>query len=143
MRKDDVPQDAGLWDERWHRINYAVDEQGRYVQVQSAGCESVNITNSQAWEVINKQIEEAKKHVIAGKLSPLAFYMAVNQMDIRLLSQYVGMFKWRVRRHLKPKVFAGLNPSIIQRYAKVFNISVGQLLSLIDTQTRDAYANDS
>jgi len=143
MRKDDVPQDPGLWSERWHRIHYAVDEQGKYVQVQSAGCESVNITNSQAWEVINKRIEEAKKNVAAGKLSPLAFYMAVNQMDIHLLSQYVGMFKWRVRRHLKVKVFAGLNPAIIQRYAKVFNVSVEQLLSPIETQTGSAFPNDS
>jgi hypothetical protein len=143
MRKDDVPQDPGLWDERWHRIHYAVDEQGKYVRVHSAGCESVNITNSLAWESINKRIEEAKENVIAGKSSPLAFYMAVNQMDTRLLSRYVGMSKWRVRRHLKQKVFAGLNPAILKRYAKVFNISVEQLLSPTDSKTGGDYPNGS
>ena len=143
MRKEEVPQDCGLWNKRWHRINYAVDEHGAYTMVKSAGCESVNITNAQAWEVIDKQIEEARRSVVRGELSPLAFYMAANQMDISLLRQYVKISKWRVRRHLKPEVFAKLNTAIIKRYARVFEISIEQLLSPIDAQPKVPYPNDS
>lgn len=143
MRKEEVPQNGGLWNKRWHRINYAVDEHGRYTMVKSAGCESVNVANAQAWEVIDKQIEEARKGVVTGELSPLAFYMAANQMDISLLSQYAKVTKWRVRRHLKPEVFAKLDPRILQRYAKVFNISVEQLLSPMDTQVQAPYPNNN
>jgi len=129
MLKKDVPQDVGIA-EGLKEVCYAVDEQGRYVLVPSVGWEPKNITNSQAWEVIQAELEETRLQVAAGVVSPIAYFMIKNLMDVRLLSQYVGLWHWRVKRHLKPAVFKKLSPEILQRYAAVFAISVEELLDV-------------
>ena len=72
MLEKDVPQDIGMA-EGLKEVCYAVDEQGRYVLVPSAGWEPKNITNSQAWEVIQAELEEVRQQVAAGHLSPIAY----------------------------------------------------------------------
>ncbi|MEA1868096.1 MAG: hypothetical protein U9N19_08360 [Thermodesulfobacteriota bacterium] len=89
-----------------------------------------NIANKQAWELISKQMSDVIKQVYAKELSPLAYYMVKNQMDTNLLAKYVHLSRWRVRRHLKPAVFRRLKVSILERYAKIFNISAEQLFDI-------------
>lgn len=126
MRKNEVPQDAALFG-RWREIAYAVDEDGAMVLVPCAGWDPANVANLQAWEVIAEAVAEALRGIEAGELSPLAFHMAVNQMDVALLSDYVGMARWRVRRHLRPGVFRRLGPSLRERYAAVFRLAPAEL----------------
>ncbi len=129
MKKEDVPQDAGLSD-RWQRVAYAVDEKGEYTLVESKGCDSVNITNGQAWELIRDRVAEVRQQVEAGLMSPLAYHMTVFQMDEAILAGYSGFFRWQVRRHLKPAVFDKLPETKLQRYADAFGISISQLKTL-------------
>jgi hypothetical protein len=110
-----------------HEVCYAVDEDGQYVLTASAGWEAKNIANNQAWEVIKQEIAKALKGIHSGKLSPLAFHMAKNQMSTGLLAQYSGFSRWRVKRHLKPSVFKRLNSAVLKRYSDVFEITVKQL----------------
>jgi hypothetical protein len=131
MRKEEVPQDGRLL-EGQQQICYAVDEQGRYVLAPSAGWDPSNVTNIQAWDVIRDQLNEVLAAIRAGEQSPLAFHMARNQMDVALLADYVGLARWRVRRHLKPAVFAALKPALRQRYADLFQISVAELGTVPD-----------
>lgn len=126
MLEKDVPQDVGMAD-GLKEVCYAVDEQGRYVLVPSAGWEPKNITNSQAWEVIEAELEAVRRQVVAGDLSPIAYFMTKNLMDVGLLAQYVGLWRWRVKRHLKPAVFKKLPPAVLARYAAVFAIPVEEL----------------
>jgi len=129
MKENDVPQKAGLSDE-WHRISYAQGQGGEYVLVESEGCDSVNITNAQAWDVIDERVQKVREQVEGGELSPLAFHMAVEQMDEALLSQYSSFYKWQIKRHLKPQIFEKLNPKQLQKYADALGISVEELCSL-------------
>ena len=129
MKEKDVPQKGGLSDE-WHRISYATAKDGEYVLVESDGCDSVNITNAQAWDVIDHRVQEIHQQVEKGELSPLAFHMAVRQMDEVLLSQYTSFFKWQIKRHMKPKILKALPLEKLQKYADVFEISVEELISL-------------
>jgi hypothetical protein len=129
MLKKNVSQDSGILD-RWHEISYAIDDDGRYVLAPSVGWEPANIANKQAWELISKQLDDVIKRIQAQDLSPLAYYMVKNQMDINLLAKYVRLSRWRVRRHLKPAVFRRLKTSILERYAKIFNVSAGQLFDV-------------
>ena len=108
-------------------VCYAVDEDGRYGLVASAGWEPKNIANDQAWEVIAQQLAAKRLAVKAGEVSPLAYHMAKHQMDIALLAKYVGLWVWQVRRHLRPKVFNGLAPSLLAKYAELFGLTVEQL----------------
>jgi hypothetical protein len=49
------------------------------------------------------------------------------QMDAGMLAANTGLWRWRVRRHLKPAVFARLKPDLLQRYAEVLRIDIEQL----------------
>jgi hypothetical protein len=126
MRKEDVPQDQGLA-EGLNEVTYAVDDQGNYVMAPSSGWEPKSISNYQAWEVIGAQIESARQQVANNEVAPLAYHMARNQMDITLLAQYMGIMRWRVKRHLKPKIFKKLPPHLLDRYAGVLKLTVAQL----------------
>ena len=126
MDKKDVPQDAGLFG-KWHGICYVTDETGKYTVEKSAGWEPVNIANGQAWEVIEEQINSILEKIKKGELSPLAYHMEKNLMDLSVLAQYAGYAKWRVKRHLKAKVFRRLSPAVLDRYARIFNMTREQL----------------
>jgi hypothetical protein len=127
MEKKDVPQDKGIYGQ-WHGINYAVDEDGKYVLAPSAGWEPANWANRQAWDLVEQEIAGILEKVKENKLSPLAYHMARNLMDVKMLSQYTGIARWRVKRHLKPRAFRRLNPALLERYAKVLKINVEQLM---------------
>jgi hypothetical protein len=49
------------------------------------------------------------------------------RMDVALLSQATGLWRWRVRRHFKPRVFARLPLSLRELYAGALGISVESL----------------
>ena len=136
MLKKNVPQDDGILD-RWHEISYAIDDDGRYVLAPSVGWKPATIANKQAWELISKQLDDVIKRIQAQDLSPLAYYMVKNQMDITLLAKYVRLSRWRVRRHLNPSVFRRLKTSILERYAKTFNVSAEQLFDVPESSILD------
>lgn len=127
MKIEEVPQERGAISGDFHEVCYAVDDGGHYVLTTSAGWEPKNIANTQVWEVIEQEIVEAIDGIHAGKLSPLAFHMSKNQMNTRLLAQYSGFSRWRVKRHLKPTVFKRLNQAVLEQYSDVFGITVKQL----------------
>ena len=127
MKIDDVPQDRGMIVDQRHEICYAVDEKGHYVLAESAGWEPKNIANSQAWDIIRDQVQKTIEDIEAGKLSPLAFHMVNNQMNVGLLAKYAGFSRWRVKRHLKPSVFKRLKPTVLELYSDIFKITMKQL----------------
>ncbi|MBN4061872.1 MAG: hypothetical protein COA57_07965 [Flavobacteriales bacterium] len=132
MKKAEVPQDdEQMLEGKTHKVFYATDEHGNYAKVPSVGWEPENTALKQAWDIINEKVAEAKKCVLSGEASPLVYHMEKNQMDVKLLSQYSGIAGWRIKRHLKPKVFQKLKPSLLEHYAKVFNISVQELKNVI------------
>lgn len=128
MKIKDVPQDRGMiGEETLQEVCYAVDREGRYVLAPSAGWEPKNIVNEQAWELINREVSDTLAKIKVGKLSPLAYHMVKNQMNMSLLAKYVGFNRWRVWRHLKPSGFDKLTPEMLQQYANVFDIDVDEL----------------
>jgi len=126
MKKDEVPQDVGIA-EGQSEVTYAVDENGEYVLVPSKGWDPKNVANYQAWDIIAEQIEKVREKVRSGELSPLAYQMTKHQMDTRLMASYVGVAHWRAKRHLKPKVFAKLDHTMLEKYANLFRVSIEQL----------------
>jgi hypothetical protein len=126
LKREDVPQDKAILGQ-WHEICYALDEDGRYVLAPSTGWDPANVANLQAWEVIAEDVAAAIEAVHAGKTSPLAFHMARCQMDAGLLADYVQLSRWRVKRHLRPAVYARLRPELRERYARVFGMTAQEL----------------
>jgi len=126
MKKQDVPQDHGVFGQ-WHGICYVTDENGKYVTTQSSGWEPTNVANGIAWEFIQEEIDGIAEKVKKGELSPLAYHMAKNLMDVKMLAQYSGISSWKVKRHFRPRVFNKLTQRILEHYAVVFKITIEQL----------------
>lgn len=126
MRKEDVPQDASTL-AGYKEIAYAVDEEGNYALVPSEGWQPKAIANALAWEEFYEQLEDTRQRALKGECSPLAFHMERRQMDPTMLAEYVGMFRWRVKRHLKAKVFSRLSTGLLQRYADALKLTLAEL----------------
>lgn len=128
MKESEVPQDKGSFEGmNMRELCYATDEDGNYKTALSAGWEPKKIALDTALEDIKERTEEARKAVIAGELSPIAYFMELNKMDLPVLAGYVGMWQWRVKRHFKPAVFAKLSDKLLVKYAEIFNISIDVL----------------
>ena len=131
MKKEQVPQDnEGLHEGKFRDLYYAVDDDGNYVAVHSTGWSPKNEAMKQAWEEINIKVDEARKKVINGELSMLAYHMEKNIMAIKLLSQYTGISRRKIRKHMKPDVFVNLETKVLQKYTDAFNISMEELTDI-------------
>ncbi|AWK03727.1 hypothetical protein HYN56_05600 [Flavobacterium crocinum] len=132
MEKDKVPQDASnLTKNNVKELLYATDENGDYTTTLSTGWEPKTIALSNSIDEINERIADAKQQVLNGEVSPIVYFMEVNKMDLTILSSYVGFWKWRVKRHFKPSVFATLSNKILQKYADTFEVSIEELKNSI------------
>ncbi len=131
MRKKDVPQDkSNLESASFRELCYAVDENGEYVTENSSGWDPKTIALNNAIQEINERIERAKTNVLNNQTSPIEYYMEVHKMDLTILASYVGLWKWRVKRHFKPLVFKKLNTKMLHKYATVFDISIAKLQNI-------------
>jgi hypothetical protein len=45
-----------------------------------------------------------------------------------LLAGYTGLFRWQVRRHMKPAAFRRISPALADRYAAIFRITTEELM---------------
>jgi len=131
MKKNEVPQDdSSIKDNKFKELCYAVDEDGNYVTAKSTGWSPKTIALDNALEDINERVANAKQRVLNNETSPIEYYMEFHKMDLPILSSYVGIWQWRVKRHLKPKVFQKLSDKVLKRYASVFEISIKELKSI-------------
>ncbi|KRB54740.1 hypothetical protein [Flavobacterium sp. Root186] len=132
MEKDKVPQDkSNLTKNNVKELLYATDENGNYTTTLSTGWEPKTIALSNSIDEINERIAESRQQVLNGEVSPIVYFMEVNKMDLTILSSYVGLWKWRVKRHFKPEVFDKLNDKILKKYADTFEVSVEELKNSI------------
>ncbi len=133
MDKDKVPQDdENLLEGKTRELQYAVDEEGKYVPVKSVGWEPKNIVLKQEWEIINEEVARAKELVEKGKYSPLYYHMKKNLMSSRVLAKYAEISWFKVIRHLRPKAYSKLTSAQIKKYKYAFNMKDSDDLNKID-----------
>jgi hypothetical protein len=131
MKFDEVPQDeAFLQEGKIRDLCYVVDKDGHYTSVLSKGWTPKNDAIKLAWNQIYEHAEETRLLVMDGKLSPIALYMELNIMDLAILANYMELPKWKVRRHLKMKVFKKLNTEMLSKYAEALNITATDLVDI-------------
>jgi len=127
MQKKDLPQDKGALINTTRELTYVVSADGKYETALSSGWNVKADALDYAWDEINSQINEAKALVLAGKKSPIYYFMVKNIMTIRLLSSYTGFWSFTTKRHLNPRVFRKLSNKTLEKYAAAFNITIGEL----------------
>ena len=72
-------------------------------------------------------LEEIRKAVLAGQKSPICYYMEMRQMEPGMLAKAAGIAAFRVKRHLRPEIFAKLKPPVLNRYAKALRVPLEEL----------------
>ena len=127
MLDSEVPQEGNSTLAGHRKAVYARGDDGKLHIVQSAGWEVEEIVTRQAVEDLNRLAEDARQRVIAGQTSVLEYHMHKARMDVPLLSQVTGLWQWRIRRHVRPDIFAGLSAGLLQRYGDAMGLSVEQL----------------
>jgi len=74
-----------------------------------------------------QEIEPVRLQVLAGELSPLAYHIESNLFSVKLLSDYTGVPKRHIKKHLKPENFQQLDEETLNKYAWALGISVEEL----------------
>jgi len=115
---------------QYREMLYDYDQDGKFVKNVGYHAEPDRVSLQQTWDFFNERIEEARQKVLAGLTSPITFYMEKNLVTPLDLSMHAGIGVWRVKRHLKPRVFAKLSEKTLKKYAEAFNITVEQLKNI-------------
>lgn len=134
MKKSEVPQDRASAFEGQKKAVYAVDDDGRYTMTGSSGWEAEEVVLEQAITHFEQMAATALERVRDGTAAPLEYHMYARRMDLTLLAQSTGVFKWRVRRHLRPDVFSRLDESILERYADALGMTIQDLSRVPDVE---------
>jgi len=127
MLERDVPQEGNSTLAGHRKAVYALAEDGKLRRVPSRGWEVEEIVTRQAVEDLEQRAESALARARAGETSPLEYHMYRARMDVELLSQTTGLWRWRIRRHFNPAVFARLPLALRRRYAAALGIPVEAL----------------
>lgn len=127
MKKSEVPQDKSALEHFTREVCYVKDENGNYDTELSSGWDAKKVALDQAWEEIDRRVQEAAASVKNGTSSPIQYFMELRLMDPGVLSGYTGFWKWTIKRHMKPGVFHKLSERQLKKYAEAFEISVAEL----------------
>ena len=130
MRIDEVPQDESSTYAGHKKLLYAQDRSGAYTGVQSSGWDVEANATLDAVALYQALADQARAEVEAGQKSPLYYHMYACRMDLLLLGQLTGFWRWRIRRHFKPSVFAGLKHPVLSRYATAMDKTISELKAL-------------
>ena len=127
MNDADVPQEGNATHAGLRKALYAQGSDGQVRLVRSAGWAVEEIVTRQALDDLAQRAETARQRALQGECSPLEYHMFRSRMDLTLLAQTTGLWRWRIRRHFRPEVFGRLPEKILQRYADVMGITTQTL----------------
>ena len=130
MKKDEVPQDNSRTYGGHKKLIYATNDDGAYEGVQSSGWEVESYATVSAVEALESQRDDALKRARAGETSALEYHMYAKRMDMATLAAATGYGAWRVKRHLKPAIFAKLPDAKLAPYCEAMDIALQELRTL-------------
>lgn len=130
MDMQNVPQEGNRTLGGHRKAVYARDAGGHIVAVASRGWEVEEIITSQALEQLQSLTETARQNVLNNRSSPLEYWMYARRMDLQLLAQTTGIWRWRIRRHFRPGIFSRLPPRVLARYAEALGLTIQELQHL-------------
>ena len=117
MDINSVPQEDSSTYAKNKKAIYAEDTDGTVKIVGSTGWNVEETATKQALEDLEDLAREAHAEVLDGKFSPLYYYMYALRMDLDVLAQVTGFFKWTIKRDFKPEVYAKISDKRVEIYA--------------------------
>jgi hypothetical protein len=127
MRVEDVPQEGNATLDGQRKGMYAVGKDGRIALVPSRGWEAEELVTSGAVEHFEALARESLQRVRSGVAGALEYFMYARRLDPPTLAQAAGVWRWRLRRHLR-EPFARIPEPLQQRYAEVLGVPRSEML---------------
>lgn len=128
----EVPQDDISTYANNKKAIYAKDTDGKIKVVSSTGWTAEETVTKQALDDLQELAEEAYCAVKRGEKSPLYYYMYALRMDLQVLSETTGFFKWTIKRDFSPTTFAKIKDSRLDAYAEALGKNATELKELED-----------
>jgi DNA-binding Xre family transcriptional regulator len=82
------------------------------------------------FEKRQRLVASLKEQIINDAISPIAYYMTLEDLTVKELASRVGISKQKVRKHMTPDRFGDIPLDLLKKYADVFNVPVSDLLGL-------------
>lgn len=114
-------------------VIYAEKSDGSYSPVQTGSYMTKNhiddfhVISSNLYHSLNAKLRR-------GEISPIYYYMTIEELTIPELAARVGISKSSVKKHLDPKGFQKISVSKLEQYANVLNIPLANLFQIINTK---------
>lgn len=125
-----VPQDDSSTYANNKKAIYAADEEGKVKVVGSSGWSAEETVTKQALEDLQESAIEAYEVVKKGEKSPLYYHMYNIRMDLQVLAESTGFFKWTIKRDFRPEVFDKIAEKRISIYAEAMGKTKEELKQL-------------
>lgn len=122
-----VPQDDIAVLSHNKKAIYAKDENGEVKAVGSSGWEVEETVTRQALNDLEDSAREAYCEVKKGLMSPLYYYMYAVRMDLQVLAESTGFFKWTIKRDFNPQRYENISDKRLAIYADAMGKSIEEL----------------
>ncbi len=119
-------------------ILYVEKEDGKYGPIQTGSYISANYIDDYFYKRHNLEAG-LREQVIRGLISPVKYYMTLEDLSLSELSARTSIRKSRVQKHLESGHFASATVDELCRYAAVFNIPAANMLQLLLVKEDDHY----
>jgi len=130
MDINNVPQDNSSTYSNNKKAIYASDENGSVQVVGSTGWEPEEIVTKQALEDLLQSALDAYEEVKNGNKSTLYFHMYDIRMDLQVLADSTGFFKWTIKKDFNPNTFQKIKQKRLNIYAEAMGKSTNELTVL-------------
>jgi len=125
-----VPQDDSSTYANNKKAIYAKDENGEVKVVGSSGWEAEETVTKQALHDLEQSAKDAYCEVKKGLKSPLYYHMFAVRMDLQVLADSTGFFKWTIKRDFDPKRYENINENRLAVYAEAMGRTIEELKKL-------------
>ncbi|HIM75991.1 MAG TPA: hypothetical protein EYM48_07475 [Campylobacterales bacterium] len=122
-----VPQDDSSTYAKNKKAIYAADENGNLSVVASSGWEVEEAATKQALFDLEDSARDAYALVKNGEMSPLYFHMYDVRMDLQVLSEASGFFKWTIKKDFSIEKFSKIKEKRLAIYAEAMGKSQEEL----------------
>jgi len=129
MKIYETGPDGNLIDANSKRIRYTVDDKGKVVTEYEEQTVYGVIVYDNLVDVYHDRAERAKERIRKKQTSPLEYFMNLAEIEMELVIALTGYSRRKVKKHMKPDVFATLDDAVLQRYADAFLMDINTIKS--------------
>jgi hypothetical protein len=124
-------------DYREHQlVLYVEKKDGTYGPLRTGSYITKNYIDDYWYKRRNLEKEYLDK-VISGEISPIAYYMVLEELTPSELAARVKISTRRVKKHLTPAAFGSATVEELRRYCEVFSVPLSSMLHALVIKNRN------